>query len=99
MSFLSSSIFQYFASTLCVVGLVLLILHFSTQGRIWKTFSQDDYKCGMSQILSADSTPNLTGIYPTRKLAEESVLKCNSPQAFRFDQELCTLEKGAYKCQ
>lgn len=89
---------NYSIAIIVTTALIVGVLHFSTQGRLWKTFSTDQYKCGMVQILSDNETPNLTGIFDSPKEASTAALNCNSPQAFLYDRNLCTLKDGKYTC-
>jgi hypothetical protein len=89
---------QYALAIAVTTALIFIILHFSTEGRIWGTFSKDKYKCTMIEILSKDQTPNLTGLFSSSTEAGQYLTKCNSPQAFYHDHNLCTLKDGKYTC-
>lgn len=93
-----AAIGNYTVAIVLTAAIVISVMHVATKGRIWKTFDTDKYKCGMVQILSADQTPDLTGLYPTPTDASSAVLNCNAPQAFLFDHQLCTLHDGKYTC-
>lgn len=93
-----SSIGNYTSAIVITAAIILGIFHFMTKGRMWKTFNEEQYKCGVVQLLSSEQVPNLTGIYSTPLEASSAVLKCNSPQAFKYDSNLCTLDKGKYSC-
>jgi len=89
---------NYTITILLTVGVIMMIFHFATKGRIWSAFSSDKYKCGMVQMLSVNETPDVTGLFATQQDAADAVLKCNAPQAFTYDHHLCTLHEGKYGC-
>lgn len=91
-------LFQIMYTTL-VVGVMLILLHFSTRGRIWKTFTYEDYKCGAVSMLSERGVPNVSGLYADENEAAAKLLQCNRPQAFAYGNKLCTMQDGQYKCQ
>lgn len=93
-----AAIGNYTIAIIITAAIIMSVLHFTTKGRVWKTFDKDKYKCGMVQILSTDQTPDLTGLYSTPTEASSAVLNCNAPQAFLFDHKLCTLRNGKYSC-
>lgn len=93
-----ASVGNYTIAIIVTAAILLSVFHFSTKGRMWKTFNNDQYKCGMVQILASDQTPNLTGLYASPTEASTAVLNCNTPQAFTYGDQLCTLHNGKYVC-
>lgn len=89
---------NYLLGIILTILLVLAVLHFASAGRIWNVFSTDKYKCGMVQILSSTQAPDLTGLYASSADASTGALSCNVPQAFYYDDSMCTLNGGKYVC-
>ena len=89
---------NYTIAILITTVLVLGALHFASHGRVWKTFSENQYKCGTMNLLSINQTPDLTGLYPSSSDAAKAALSCSSPQAFTYSGDLCTLKNGEYVC-
>ena len=93
-----AAIGNYLIAITVTVAITMGVMRFLSKGRVWKTFNNDLYKCGMVQMLSSDATPDLTGLYSSPTEASSAVLNCSSPQAFVYDKNLCTLKNGKYTC-
>jgi hypothetical protein len=93
------SVGNYTVAILITTSLILGIMHFVSKGKVWKSFTPDSYKCGMVQMLSVDDVPNLTSIYDSQIEAGSKIKACNTPQAFIYGTNLCTLKDGNYTCR